>query len=143
MKVFLDTNIIISYLDSERVDHLEATKLISDFYKKDIFMIISQDIMTNVIYNCTNKKEAVESFHTINNNEHFAIVAFSSKMIDLACKSYLKSGNFSKKSDFEDILQYFCALENGCDRIYTNDKSTFPKLDIPLFNSNSIMFYKP
>jgi len=59
VKVFLDTNIVISYLDSQRADHEDAVKLIADFYKMDILMILSQDIMTNVIYNCTNKKQAV------------------------------------------------------------------------------------
>lgn len=49
----------------------------------------------------------------------------------LACeyaKSELKSG---RKIDFEDILQYFCTLEGGCEVIVTNDK-TFPKLQIAL-----------
>ena len=104
-------------------------------------MILSQDIMTNVIYNCINRKEAVEFFQTINSDSHFRIVAFSKDMIDLACKKYLENSNFSKKSDFEDILQYFCALENECERIYTNDKSTFPKLDIPLYDSSKKPFY--
>ena len=52
MKVFLDTNIVISYLDSQRADHEDAVKLIADFYKMDILMILSEDIMTNGIYNC-------------------------------------------------------------------------------------------
>ena len=65
MKVFLDTNIVISYLDSQRADHEDAVKLIADFYKMDILMILSQDIMTNVIYNCTNKKQAVEFFQRL------------------------------------------------------------------------------
>ena len=141
MKVFLDTNIVISYLDSQRADHEDAVKLIADFYKMDILMILSQDIMTNVIYNCTNKKQAVEFFQTINADSHFKIVSFSSNMIDSACKKYLESNNFSKKSDFEDMLQYFCALENGCERIYTNDKSTFPKLNISLYDSSQKPFY--
>ena len=136
MKVFLDTNIIISYLDSQRADHKETVELILGLYETNILMILSQDIMTNVIYNCINRKEAVEFFQTINSDSHFRIVAFSKDMIDLACKKYLENSNFSKKSDFEDILQYFCALENECERIYTNDKSTFPKLDIPLYDSS-------
>lgn len=141
MKVFLDTNIVISYLDSQRADYEDAVKLIAGFYKMDVLMIFSQDIMTNVIYNCANRKEAVEFFQAVNADSHFKIVAFSSDMINLACKKYLESNNFSKKSDFEDMLQYFCALENGCERIYTNDKSTFPKLNISLYDSSQKPFY--
>lgn len=89
MKVFLDTNIIISYLDSQRADHKETVELILGLYETNILMILSQDIMTNVIYNCINRKEAVEFFQTINSDSHFRIVAFSKDMIDLACKKYL------------------------------------------------------
>jgi len=41
--------------------------------------------------------------------------------------------------DYEDTLQYFCALENGCKAIITNDKN-FPKLDIELIRTSNISF---
>lgn len=142
-KVFIDTNIIISYLDKSRKNHNEAERLVEKLYQNSIVMVFSEDIVTNVVYNCKEREKAVEFFMFTNNDKKFKIVSFGKKILQNACEYYLKNGVFSNKADFEDILQYFSALDEGCDKIYTDDMSSFPQLDIPLFNSKDTSFYLP
>ena len=73
----------------------------------------------------------LDFFGALSRTSNFKCLPLSSDGLSMACeyaKSELKSG---RKIDFEDVLQYFCALEGGCEAIVTNDK-TFPKLQIAL-----------
>lgn len=142
-RVFIDTNILISFLDKKRDKHKESKKLLSNLMD-EYFIIFSEDILTNVVYNSKNlKKEAVEMFDFMNNSKIFEIVYFGKDVINLANRHYLSQDNFTNKNDYEDTLQYFCALKNRCERIYTDDISSFPKLEIPLYGSNDKSFYIP
>lgn len=141
--VFIDTNILISFLDRKRDKYEESKKLLSNLMD-EYSIIFSEDILTNVVYNSKNlKKEAVEMFDFMNNSKIFEIVYFGKDVINLANHHYLSQDNFTNKNDYEDTLQYFCALKNRCVQIYTDDISNFPKLDIPLYKSNNKPFYIP
>ena len=144
MKVFVDTNVIISYLDENRENHFKTKQLFSKLYLDEkVVIVFSEDIITNVVYNCKNRELAVRFFLDIMSDEKFQIVNFGYEVIKYASKLYIKNGVFSNKADFEDKLQYFCALKNGCSKIYTDDKSSFPKLDLPLYGSDDKVFYTP
>ncbi|NLK66530.1 MAG: PIN domain-containing protein [Campylobacteraceae bacterium] len=142
-KVFLDTNIFISALDDTRKSHESAKNLIKNLYDDEkCIMLLSQDILTNIVYNSKNhRKEAVLMIKNMCDNPAFSIVSFSLDTILNACEYYLGKNNFSTKGEFEDALQYFCALENDCEKIYTDDKSSFPRLKISLCGSNGEEFY--
>lgn len=141
MKVLLDTNILIDLLDDKRENFLQAKKLYENLRKNNDTIFITDDILTNFYYNTSNKNKnlAVSFINDLCQSKTFDILSFSKRSIQNACKYYLSNA----KIDFEDALQYFCALENGCEAIYTNDKSSFPKLDIPLYDSNNNLFYLP
>lgn len=144
-KVFLDANIFISFLDETRKNHKNANELLKQLYDdENTIMIFSNDILTNIVYSSKGlRKEAVSMIKNINKNPAFYIANFTNNTIDIACEYYLSVGNFSSNGEFEDALQYFCALENGCDKIYTDDTSNFPKLKLPLFCSDNKPFYAP
>lgn len=155
-KVYIDANIMMDFLDENREYdsngnrsknfknlHETAKKLFATLVEQDYILLISEDIMTNIAYNLRHKKEAVDKFvnflSNLENIENFQIVPFGQKVISSFADFYKRNdGNV----DFEDGLQYFCALENGCEAIYTNDKSSFPKLEISLINSDNKVFYK-
>lgn len=62
--------------------------------------------------------------------------------LDDTRKNYKNANSLLEKLyDNQNITQYFCALENGCDKIYTDDTSSFPKLKLPLFGSDDKPFY--
>ena len=100
-KIFLDSNILIDFLVEER----GALNLAA--------------------------VKLFENFSALSRTSNFKCLSLPNDGLLLVCeyaKSELKSG---RKIDFEDVLQYFCALEGGCEAIVTNDK-TFPKLQIAL-----------
>lgn len=160
-KVFIDVNIFIDFLDEYREYspktmeknsnfynlHENAKKLFISLIGKNSRICISEDSITNIIYNLKNKKEATDKFMDILLNidkyENLEIITFGKSAIKKAAKYYFKQINKHRNVDIEDVMQYFCALENRCNAIITNDKS-FPKLHLPLIRTNtSIEDFQP
>ncbi len=135
-KIFLDSNILIDFLVEERgALNLAAVKLFENFSASDTICYSFGSIsdVAYVLKKCYKISDEIilDFFGALSRTSNFKCLSLSNDGLLLACeyaKSELKSG---RKIDFEDILQYFCALEGGCEAIVTNDK-TFPKLQIAL-----------
>lgn len=127
-KIFLDSNILIDFLVEERgALNLAAVKLFENFSVDDTICYSFGSIsdVTYVLKKCYKISDEIilDFFGALSRTSNFKCLSLSSDGLLLACeyaKSELKSG---RKIDFEDILQYFCALEGGCEAIVTNDKN--------------------
>ncbi len=128
MRIFLDTNILLDFLDDKRPRHNFA----DIFFDKVIFqeeeLIISEDILTTVYYvakkNISRKKLLIFLEMIL---DKIIIVSFRKDII----KKSIKFCQKNSRLDLEDTLQAVCAQEHDCDMIITNDKK-FPKLKIPV-----------
>ena len=138
-KVYIDANIFIDFLDEQRAMndinlHEKAVSLFKKLISKNIKIITSEDIITTAIYALRQNKKALkilaDFLSEIKNLSDFAVVPFGYETITNAAESYIMNGG-----DFEDILQYFCAMQNDCQAIYSNDKN-FPEIDIPIKRTN-------
>ena len=135
-KIFLDSNILIDFLVEERgALNLAAVKLFEDFSVDDAIYYSFGSIIdvAYVLKKCYKISDEIifDFFKALSRTSNFKCLSLCNDRLLLACeyaKSELKS---SRKIDFEDILQYFRALEGGCEAIATSDK-TFPKLQIAL-----------
>ena len=135
-KIFLDSNILIDFLVEERGTlNLAAVKLFENFSVDDTvyYSFGSISDVAYVLKKCYKISDEIilDFFGALSRTSNFKCPPLSSDGLSMACeyaKSELKSG---RKIDFEDILQYFCALEGGCEAIVTNDK-TLPKLRMAL-----------
>ena len=114
---------------------MAAVKLFENFSASDTICYSFGSIsdVTYVLKKCYKISDEIilDVFGALSRTSNFKCLSLSSDGLSMACeyaKSELKS---DRKIDFEDILQYFCALEGGCEAIVTNDK-TFPKLQITL-----------
>lgn len=139
-KIFLDDNIILDYLINTRGQHKEAVDIISNVKENEIFCY-SFGSISDVAYIYENtykldKKEVIGFYEDLSKSPKFECLSISDEYLKKSCEYVLNEILNNKKSDFEDTLQYFCALENDCKVIITNDKN-FPKLDIPLIRTNS------
>lgn len=160
-KVFIDVNIFIDFLDEYREYNSKTMKKNPNFYNlhenaKELFttlmkrnskICISEDGITNIIYNLKNRQKATDKFMDILLNidkyENLEIVTFGKEAIKQSAKYYFEQKDERKSVDIEDVMQYFCALENGCNGIITNDKN-FPKINLPLYRTNkTIQDYEP
>ena len=114
-KVFFDANILLDIIIRERKGYQDAKKLWKYLVLENIDIVISEDILTNVFYISKNKKDTLIFFKLIQNR--WEITPFGEKIISDAIEH-----SFENNLDLEDVLQCFCAKENGCHLLITNDK---------------------
>ena len=123
MKVFLDTNIILDFLGEREGFYENAAKLatLADEGKLEIF--VSPLSFATVNYFLTkfeNGEAAIEKLRK------FKVLSNISSIDELI----IEKGLNSKFKDFEDALQYFCAVESGCDIIVTRNGKDFKESSI-------------
>ena len=132
MKILIDTNVIMDvlvkrepfYVDSARVWTLIRGKFIAGYLSA---------ISINNLYYIVNKlqgQKIAESFvdQTL---EDFEIVSLT--------KSILKQARTIQKKDFEDLIQYFSALHEGCDFLVTRNKKDFPSIGIKIISPGELL----
>ncbi|MCH5235337.1 MAG: PIN domain-containing protein [Muribaculaceae bacterium] len=124
-KVFLDTNFIMDLLVRGPKYSIEAKKVLDEGTIKDYHFYVSFLSIANFAY--INRKveknrlrENIELicdlFHVIPNDKSNLIQAWD-----------------YEPQDYEDAIQYSCALSNKCDCIITRNKQDFYFSQIPIF----------
>ena len=116
--VFLDTNIVLDIVDSNRINNKKAIQLGNILVRKKYTIIISEDMLTTIFYINKDKKQTLNFFKIITNR--WQVVPFGKKIIEDAIELSLKNN-----LDLEDTLQCLCAKENGCEVLITNDKKFY------------------
>ncbi|MEO1927648.1 MAG: type II toxin-antitoxin system VapC family toxin [Nautiliaceae bacterium] len=112
--IFLDTNIIIDFLDNSRINHNNAVNLFEKLIIEEHSVFISEDMLSTIYYLVKNKKKVLHFIKEI--LEFWNVVSFDKDVIKKAIEM-----SIDKNFDFEDLLQCFCAKKYGC-VIITNDK---------------------
>ena len=131
-KVFLDANIILDLLDSNRISHMASKKVFEKLIDQDWQIVISEDLLTTIYYIVKNKQVVLEFFEMI--IEQWDIVAFGKKSIIKAiviCKN-------NPSLDFEDVIQSLSAKISICNLIITNDNG-FYDCGIPIKSSKEFI----
>ena len=120
-KVFLDTNIIVDFLQPVRPFHEDAQALFL-FLSKDVFTAyISESVITTTP--CLIRKNySVDEVNTILKN-------LSQKLKILSCTSMQVLAALQKQPpDFEDALLYEIALHHQMDYFVTTNTKDFKKI---------------
>jgi len=112
---FLDSNILLDFLDGNRRFHDAAVKALRLLIDRDYDIVISEDILTTVYYIVKNKPAVLDFFAMIQSQWH--IVSFGSAVIEEAIRLCKEDPTF----DLEDVLQALGARQAHCDLIITND----------------------
>lgn len=115
--VFLDTNIVLDLLDSQREKHKQVKLLLAQLADKELQTTVSEDMLSTIYYIIKNKQAVLEFFKFI--NKEWDIVPFGKDTINLAIEQCLSN----EGQDFEDTLQCLCAKNSGCDLLISRDKS--------------------
>ena len=129
-RVFLDTNIIIDFIDTNRKNHLKARKLIVKLIEEEYEIFISEDMISTVYYVLKAIPELLTFFEKV--LEEWNVVAFGKKTI-IESIEYCKKNN----ADLEDAMQCFCAKKHRCVMI-TNDKK-FVNCEIEIMDYDEFM----
>ena len=115
-KVFLDTNIILDFLDKKRPYHENATRLISMLIGEKTEIYISEDMLSTIFYIIKDKKRVLLFFEMI--TKRWFVVPYGRELINEAIGVCLEN----KGQDLEDTLQCLCAKQNNCTFVITSDK---------------------
>ena len=125
--VFLDTNIILDFLDSQRVKHHLAKELIKILTINSYRVFISEDMITTIYYIAKDKQKVLDFFKVVISK--WQVVKFGSDTILDA----INMCKITPKTDLEDTLQCLCAKKNSCNYLITSDKS-FTKCGIEILD---------
>jgi predicted nucleic acid-binding protein len=126
--VFVDTDIIYDLLAKRDPHYQAAAKLFTLSDEEKIQISISALSIANIHYLISKQlsgeraKQILRKFRLL-----IHIVPLNEKIIDLALNS--------KFNDFEDAIQYYCAIENECDILLTRNLRDYKKAQITVMTA--------
>ncbi len=119
-KYFLDANVVLDVIDSDRGNLDTTRKFVKEVILKGDELCTSCDIFTTVYYVASKKLSSQHIMAELEKLLTFIdVIAIDIDTIKEAM-SMMK-----EKDDFEDLLQYVCALRSRSDVIITNDKTFY------------------
>ncbi len=137
MKLFVDTNIIIDYLDERPGFAESARKLMILGFLREFDLWMSSSQVTDMFYiltngGCSSEAEGVKA--SIREVRKFVrVCSLSEADVDAALDS--------PWSDFEDACVYQCARKIKADAIITRNKKDFEKSSIKVFDCEEWFSY--
>ena len=118
-RVFIDTNILIDYI-LEREYGQDAKQLLQRGFDGDVKLFASYLTFANMAYILGKKIDIYELFGDL--NQFITVLPMDEDQFQAALKQPV--------SDFEDMLQYQCAMAGNCDIIITNNKKDFESYSV-------------
>lgn len=118
MRVFIDTNVFLDYIQQRQEGWREAEVIFYLAIHGDIELLVSDLTIANMRY-VTRKDIPLEQFYSVMKSlrKYYTIVGVGSVSVDEAYRVESK--------DFEDALQYFSAEQAGADCIVTRNIKDF------------------
>lgn len=126
--VFVDTDIIYDVLSRRQPFYQAAARLFTLADENKVQITVSAISFANIHYLLAKQlpgelaKQVLRKFKILVN-----IVPVDEKIIDLALNSDF--------NDFEDAIQYYCALENGCKILLTRNLKDYKKARITVMTA--------
>ena len=131
-RIFIDADVIIDVAQEREDFYVDSANVINLIEANEFEGFTSVVIIANVYYiQCGNSNH----FKTIEFIQYIrpilTILSVTDTMIDKALISDFK--------DFEDAIQYYCALENDIDCIVTRNKKDFRISQIPVYTPTEFL----
>lgn len=127
-RIFLDTNVLIDYIDN-RPGAEAAQQIFEEANSGRIILLASTLTFANFAYVVKRHHSQEEVYSTLNEMEKRV------EALPMDRQQLRSAINFPSK-DFEDMLQYQCALAGNCDIIVTRNIKDFSEFSIiPLMTS--------
>jgi len=131
-RLFLDTNVVLDLL-GEREHFYESAARIATLSEKGKIHLIVSALTYSTVYCILSKFENKEKVKE--KIRKFKIIAETSDLTD----KIVEKGLSSKFSDFEDSLQYYCAIEKECNTLITRNGKDFKESSIPVLSPNEYL----
>ena len=133
MKVFLDTNILIDFIDNR--DNREYAEMIIELGKTGAIQLYASYLSYANMGYVLRKREQQERYRLMNLACKIAeVLPCDVIQLDAALANPVK--------DYEDMLQYQCAWAAGCDVVVTNNKRDFHEFcRLPFYTSEEFLLW--
>ena len=137
-RVYFDTNVIVDLFDEKRPFHSYSVDVFrSIFENEEIDVFINTDTLTNLFYILRAHvklgfDDAIEKLEFIKNS--FTIVSSELNEIEHTieiCKEHIFK-------DYEDGMQYICALKADCTLMITNNPKDFKNASMEVVTSKEL-----
>lgn len=130
MKIFLDTNILVSVINKEYPLYTYTSRIVSlaDHRKYEVFTSPLCLAIAFYFAEKKHKKQAKQKVKLL--SERISVADITSLLVE-------KALNNSSINDFEDGLEYYAAIENKCSCIITEDSGDFYFSEIEVLNSEA------
>lgn len=126
--LFVDTDVVLDLLAARQPHYPFAARLFSKADKQEITICISSLSFSNLNYILSKQKGAKEARKILARFKVLVdILPVDEKVIQLALSSDFK--------DFEDAIQYFCAIEYGVSSIITCNLQDYRLSQIPVLTA--------
>lgn len=127
-RLFLDTNVLIDLLGERKPYYTSIAKIATLAEKGSIILVVSPLSFATVNYVLSkfeNRDVVIEKLRK------FRILCEVCMLNDLI----IEKGLNSAMPDFEDALQYFSAIDSGCNVIITRNGKDFKKSVLPVMTA--------
>ena len=132
MKILIDTNVILDVLIQREPFYIDSAKVWTLAEEEIVRGCISAITVNNLYYiikKLIGLKQANSFVDQILDN--FEVIALTGDI--------LKQARTLPKKDYEDLIQYFSAIHEGCDGIVTRNKKDFPSIGIKLLSPPELL----
>jgi predicted nucleic acid-binding protein len=127
-KIFVDTDIIYDLLAKREPFYQSAAKLFTLADEEKITIDVSALSFANIHYLVSKQLSNQKAKHILRTFRILVHIApIDDKIIDLALNSDF--------TDFEDAIQYYCALEGECQVLLTRNLKDYNKAEIPVMTA--------
>lgn len=133
MKIFLDANVLVAVLNKEYPLFSYATRILSVTDRKNFQLFTSPVCLAIAFYFAEKKSGATLA------GEKIALLVSHINIASTNKEAVLKTINNKKIIDFEDGLEYYSALESGCQVIITEDQGDFHFSEIEVLGCREFM----
>jgi predicted nucleic acid-binding protein len=131
-RLFLDTNIVLDLLGERKPYYNSIAKIATLADKRKLRLMVSALSYSTIFYLLAKveKKESVKE-----KLRKFKIISETSDLTDKIIEKALSS-NFK---DFEDALQYHCALSTNCNILITRNVKDFIQSELPVMTAEEYL----
>lgn len=131
-KLFFDTNVVLDLLGERQPFYDSAAKITTLADKGEIQIVVSALTYSTVYYLLSKFEDKALVKEKI---RKFKVIAETSDLAD----KIIDKGLSSTFSDFEDSLQYYCAIKNGCNILITRNSKDFKESDISVLSPDEYL----
>lgn len=131
-KIFVDTDVVFDLLAKREPFYTYAAQLFTNADKQEVTICVSSLCFGSLNYILSKHKSAVEARKILSRFKVLVtILPVDDKIIELALNSDFK--------DFEDAIQYYCAIENGINILITRNLKDFKPVRIPVLTAEEFV----